>query len=664
MLISKKKRHRLGELLHASVNSTTTKLSPVPPLMAIGHVFQRVLAFMLAVPAHELIYWSKIDLSDGFWRMIVGDQDSWNFAYVLPQPPGSPIILVRPHALQMGWAESPGYFCAATETGRDVLQAVVDSNTHIPPHPLEHFICPIVAAPRQPQGAPIWQLSAVYVDDYIIGAVEDSTGSLLLRTARASLHAIHSIFPPPARSGHTGGKDPVSQKKLDKGDGRFCPQKEILGFLVDGRTRTVCLPQRKVATLISDLDLLLRGCKASLKCFRSLAGKLRHAAQILPAAKSLFTVINRSLRGTPAFIPLPLKGELRCALLDLRCLILDLANRPTHVLELINPSHHYIGYCDASGWGAGGVWFSGTRPLPPTVWRVQWPSDVSKALVSDANPKGYLTNSDLEMAGVLLHQLVLAHLVPLHHVRSIIHCDNSPSVSWVTNMSLRSASSNSAHRLLRGLAMLQRHTHSSPPCLVSIAGVDNILADVASRQISLPSDSQFLTYFSARFPFVHAAWQQAYPLPTPLSNVISTLRGKRLDLPQWTQSLGLPAGAPGSNTPPPSTLTHGSPIAPESSSNSSFWALPPGLALDALAQNGKLDTKPSKKPSVMWHKPSFWLDAPTPAGPCTVAPTWTCPSPASSNTIATTTRPPAHSLPFPSSRCEPLPTLPSYPLTL
>ena len=54
--------------------------------------------------------------------MLVAENDKWSFAYVLPAVAGEPTKLVIPHALQMGWTENPGYFCAATETGRDILQ--------------------------------------------------------------------------------------------------------------------------------------------------------------------------------------------------------------------------------------------------------------------------------------------------------------------------------------------------------------------------------------------------------------------------------------------------------------------------------------------------------------------------------------------------------------
>jgi hypothetical protein len=110
-----------GKIFQPSVNLTTTKLSPAEPIQELGKVLPRIIDFMATAPQGQTVMFSKIDLSDGFWRMIVNQDDCWNFAYVMPDPPGSPIRLVIPHALQMGWTESPGYFCAATETGRDLM---------------------------------------------------------------------------------------------------------------------------------------------------------------------------------------------------------------------------------------------------------------------------------------------------------------------------------------------------------------------------------------------------------------------------------------------------------------------------------------------------------------------------------------------------------------
>lgn len=100
-------------------------------------------------------------------------------------------------------------------------------------------------------------------------------------------------------------------------------------------------------------------------------------------------------------------GEVSHALLDFAVVVCDLASKPTHVKELVQQPLDYAGYCDASTlFGAGGVWFGAGKHLRPTVWRVQWPNDVTDAVISTMNPNGYLTNSDLKMTGVLLQEAV------------------------------------------------------------------------------------------------------------------------------------------------------------------------------------------------------------------------------------------------------------------
>jgi hypothetical protein len=95
--------------LAPSVDSTTIQQSPDYPVKELGRVLPRLLAFMYCVPCEEVIMFTKINLSDGFWRMLVRESDKWNFAYVIPGAADEPVRLIIPHALQMGWTESPGY---------------------------------------------------------------------------------------------------------------------------------------------------------------------------------------------------------------------------------------------------------------------------------------------------------------------------------------------------------------------------------------------------------------------------------------------------------------------------------------------------------------------------------------------------------------------------
>jgi hypothetical protein len=56
------------------------------------------------------------------------------------------------------------------------------------------------APPRQQTSPDVdrnWQMTVVVVDDYILAAVENITGTRLLRVSRAALHTIHGLFPSP-----------------------------------------------------------------------------------------------------------------------------------------------------------------------------------------------------------------------------------------------------------------------------------------------------------------------------------------------------------------------------------------------------------------------------------------------------------------------------------
>jgi hypothetical protein len=84
---------------------------------------------------------AKWDIKDGFWRMACEAGEEFNFTYILPQEKGKPITLVVPTLLQMGWVESPPYFCVASETARDVATEYCESAVgSLPQHKFIHHI--------------------------------------------------------------------------------------------------------------------------------------------------------------------------------------------------------------------------------------------------------------------------------------------------------------------------------------------------------------------------------------------------------------------------------------------------------------------------------------------------------------------------------------------
>jgi hypothetical protein len=124
--------------VRAAVNNSTKKMAPKGAIDQIGEALSRIIHAFAEADKNAKIFMAKWDIKDGFWHMDCVEGEEWNFAYVLPQADGKPKKLVVPTLLQMGWVESPPYFCAATETSRDV--AMDYSKTPINSLPQHKFV--------------------------------------------------------------------------------------------------------------------------------------------------------------------------------------------------------------------------------------------------------------------------------------------------------------------------------------------------------------------------------------------------------------------------------------------------------------------------------------------------------------------------------------------
>ncbi len=102
------------------VNDTTVKMAPKGAFDQLGHALSWIIHAFAKADDDAKIFMAKWDVKDGFWQIDCEVGKEYNFAYVLPQNKGKPITLVISTSLQMRWVESPPYFCAATETARDI----------------------------------------------------------------------------------------------------------------------------------------------------------------------------------------------------------------------------------------------------------------------------------------------------------------------------------------------------------------------------------------------------------------------------------------------------------------------------------------------------------------------------------------------------------------
>ena len=237
-----------------SVNSATNGKAPQKSMAELGQVLKRIIEIMAKnYDLNHPFLFSKCDIKDGFWRLKVNTEDAWNFCYVLPptekNTPIDDLLIVVPNSLQMGWCESPPFFCAVSETGRDVIQDLLHQEQSLPQHPMEHYVCgqdtPTYAThghKTQDKITPV-DLVEVYVDDFL-GITNNMDPTHLKHFGRALLHGIHSVFPPPTITGHDGG-DPISEKKMQQGDGQWAHIKEILGWEFNGKTSQSNSPKKK-----------------------------------------------------------------------------------------------------------------------------------------------------------------------------------------------------------------------------------------------------------------------------------------------------------------------------------------------------------------------------------------------------------------------------------
>ncbi len=488
-----------------------------------------------------VILLAKWDIQDGFWRLNCQLGQEWNFSYVWPHAPNKPRRLVVPTSLQMGWVESPPYFCAASETARDVAVEYIETPTgYLPAHKFEDW--------AGAQRALLTHLSPeeelryvveVYVNNFV-AAIILTTPEQITHVAQSILHGIHDVFPPST----SDDSDPILSKKLRKGDGTFESTKCILGFDFYGANKTIWLEEEKRAAILTILHQWLWGATKSRRGipfaeFESVTAKLRHAFTALLEARGLLSPCNWILRRRPPVVFLHRNGALLEAIADIRTILRETIVRPTLCKDLVAGWPDYIGIVDASSHGVGGVVLGELSGIPPTVFWLKWPQDITDSLVSFSNPQGSINNSELEMAGLLPLWLCIEGVVPdIAHKHVALFSNNLPTVSWVDRMA--SKKSRIAARLVCALALRLNVCQACPLTPVHIPGVEIALADIPLRSFgSNPEwlchdDNALLNLFARKYPLPKQASWTVYRFTTKMTmRLISVLLMKDTTLAEW-----------------------------------------------------------------------------------------------------------------------------------
>jgi hypothetical protein len=83
--------------------------------MQFGHALNRILReILLADPIHGPVHLIKIDISDGFYQIVLNIDDIPKLGVVFPTLPEEEQLVAFPLVLPMGWTNSPPIFSTAT----------------------------------------------------------------------------------------------------------------------------------------------------------------------------------------------------------------------------------------------------------------------------------------------------------------------------------------------------------------------------------------------------------------------------------------------------------------------------------------------------------------------------------------------------------------------
>lgn len=556
-----------------NVNAETLPIAPTDAMQFVRALQRIVQHTFRADPRHGPVYISKLDLSDGFYRLAVRPDDIPKLGVLVPSltDQTAPPLVAFPLVLPMGWVNSPPFFCSVTETIADLTNTKLTSNATLPHHRLESVAQtppPTVDVSSLPPlstyglSTPVPDTSPVfspalasplgYVDVYVDDFIQLAQGNPhRLRSQQLTLlHTLDTVLRPLSPADSPFRTEPASVKKFLKGDGYWSTSKVVLGWLLNTVAGTITLPPHRLARLHDLLTSISpTQQRVSTKQWHRFLGELRSMSMAIPGSRGLFSTLQHAFRS-----PLDHGRRLRLNqrtkdfLLDFSWLAHDLPHRPIRLAELV-PSHPIsLGACDASGMGMGGVFFCPT----PHLWRAKFSPAVVASLITHSNPGGQITNSDLELAGTVVQHDVIAQ------TRDIRECtihnlhDNLAAMYWQRKGS--TTTFGPAAYLLR-LQSLHQRFHRYLPRHDYIPGPCNTMADDCSRLWNL-TDSALLFYFNSTYP-QDTPWTLCHPTSQMLSAVTTALSNNRCAPPSFLVAPNHPIsiGPYGSVSAPPSTLT-------------------------------------------------------------------------------------------------------------
>ena len=188
----------------------------------------------------------------------------------------------------------------------------------------------------------------------------------------------------------------------------------------------------------------------------------------------------------------------------------------------------------------GGIHFvpSPDGSVTPLLWRQHFPHWIQRQLVFFSNPDGTINNSDLELAGLVAHNDILAIAAKVE-VRTIHNVYNNTAAVFWQRKGAATTRDPPAY-LLRLQALHQRQFHYVLKHDY-IPGKSNVMADILSRAWHL-TNIQIVPHFNSHFPqLVH--WQICHMRKPMTLSLILALSKKRCAMQLLLRQEDFPLGA-------------------------------------------------------------------------------------------------------------------------
>ena len=240
-------------------------------------------------------------------------EDIPSVAFLLPKSTPDEEQLVGFHlSIPMGYVESAAFFCATTETIQDITLDTLSMRHTMPPHHLENL-----ADTKPPQNSEEeatatlesdsnWKAPSpharatalghveVYLDDFI--GITQGGPTERRKMTRHLFRTIDEIFRPNNKD-KIAQEEPISFKKLRKGDAAWSTQKVVLGWAIDTVNQFLTLPDDRKNNLLALIKTIPPSAsRCSRRRWHKLLDTLRSTVLAIAGAAGMFTRLQHALK--------------------------------------------------------------------------------------------------------------------------------------------------------------------------------------------------------------------------------------------------------------------------------------------------------------------------------------------------------------------------------